>query len=139
MRNFCTIATIGLLFVWNLGFSQDDSAEWAELESVHEVMSATYHPAEDGDLGPIKEKSGILLERATLLAKADIPEAFDSDEMQEAVKTFLKESKELDKMIKKGKASDDEIIASIVSIHQVFHQIKGMCSDHEEHMDDHNH
>ena len=137
MRKITTLLTITFLLTGGLLLGQNGTEEWPELEAVHEIMSMTYHPAEDGDLGPIKERSGDLVESASLLAKSEIPESYDSEEMQEAVKTFLKESKGLDKMIKKGKASDDEIIATIVSVHQVFHQIKGMCDDHEEHSDGH--
>lgn len=39
-------------------YSQE--AKWQQMEDFHAVMSVTFHPAEDDNLQPLKEKSGDL-------------------------------------------------------------------------------
>jgi hypothetical protein len=38
--------------------------KWAELEAYHDVMSQTFHPAEEGKLEPIRKRAGELAEKA---------------------------------------------------------------------------
>ena len=41
-------------------FAQE-KAKWKEMEDFHTVMSTTFHPAEEDNLQPLKEKAGDLL------------------------------------------------------------------------------
>lgn len=113
--------------------AQSIFTKWDQLSDYHDVMAATFHPAEEGDVYPIKNRSGELVSTAKILVKSTIPAEFASTEMEGILKDLYKDSKALNKMIKKGKASDDQIKQGIIDLHNVFHQIVGLCK-REEHM-----
>jgi hypothetical protein len=114
--------------------AQSKFDSWQALKDFHKVMSQTFHPSEEGNLQPIKTRSGEMVEKAAALKKSTIPTEFDKKEVRAAVKQLAKDSKKLDKMIKKN-ASDAAITKSLSALHDVFHQIVGLCSNqgHEHH------
>jgi uncharacterized protein YktB (UPF0637 family) len=69
--------------------------DWQALKDFHKVMSQTFHPSEEGNLQPIKERSGEMVQKAELLAKSIIPAAFNSKEVVAAVKKLEIDSKKL--------------------------------------------
>ncbi len=101
---------------------------WAELKTFHGVMSTTFHPAEEGNLEPIRTRSKEMYDKATALAKSDIPAEFNKPEIKDAVKRLRSGSKALNKLVKK-KGSDAEVTKSITALHDVFHEIVGLCRD----------
>lgn len=105
---------------------------WSELKDFHKVMSQTFHPSEEGNLEPIKQRSGEMVEKANLLAKSVIPAEFNKKEVVSAVKRLAKDSKKLDKLVK-NKKSDKEITEALAKLHDVFHEIIGLCSNEEHH------
>lgn len=127
MKNILTLLLI--LFITSASFGQSIFSKWPALDEYHKVMAQTFHPSEDGDLGPLKSKSGELKSQAALVAKSDIPAEFDSPAIRKAIKQMNKDSKALDKLIKSNKASDPQLTKSIASLHDVFHQVVGLCKD----------
>ena len=101
--------------------------DWQELKIFHKVMSQTYHPSEDGDLKPIKSRIGEMVTAASNLKASSIPAEFNRKEVVLAVAQLEKDSKKLQKLLQSG-ASDDTIKNSLSSLHDVFHQIIGLCS-----------
>jgi hypothetical protein len=114
-------------------FAQTKPMDWAELKAYHSVMSATFHPAEEGKLEPIKSRSGEMVEKAVALQKSTPPADFDKKEIKKQVNKLVKGSKDVDKLVKKN-AVDADITKSLTSLHDVFHEIVGLCSGvHEDH------
>ncbi len=105
---------------------------WPELKTFHGVMSQTFHPSEEGNLKPIKERSGEMAEKADKLAQSKIPSEFDKKEVKEAVNKLAADSKALDALIKK-KGSDEEIKKALAALHDTFHLIVERCQKGEEH------
>jgi putative intracellular protease/amidase len=103
--------------------------QWAALKTFHGVMSQTFHPAEEGKLEPIKTRSGEMLEKANALSKSAIPTEFNTPKILDAVKRLQSGSKALDKLVKNKKTTDAEITKSITALHDVFHEIVGLCKD----------
>jgi len=101
---------------------------WPALGAFHKVMSATFHPMEEGDLKPIKTRSGEMAQRAGEAASSPIPPPFNTPEIAEAVKRLKKDSKALDKLVKK-QGTDEQIKSSLTALHDVFHSIVGLCRD----------
>ncbi|RZJ86372.1 MAG: hypothetical protein EOO20_18430 [Chryseobacterium sp.] len=101
---------------------------WPELKAFHSVMSATFHPAEEGNLKPIREMSDELAAKATKLQNALDPEQFNKPAIKASVKKLAAESKALNQMIKK-KAKDAVILKSLIALHDRFHEIVGLCRD----------
>lgn len=104
--------------------------KWPELKSFHGVMSQTFHPAEKGDLKPIKMRSEEMKEKAAILAKSKAPEEFQTDQIKNAVTRLKVDSKKLHKIVK-NKKSDAEITKAITDLHDVFHEIVGLCKDEQ--------
>jgi len=131
MKKMLAMLTLVLLSAG--AFAQTKPMDWAELKAYHSVMSATFHPAEEGKLEPIKTRSGELVEKAVALQKSTPPADFDKKEISKKVKSLVKGSKNLDKMVKKN-AADADITKDFTALHDVFHDIVGLCSgEHEEH------
>lgn len=106
--------------------------DWQALKDFHKVMSQTFHPSEEGNLQPIKERSGEMVQKAELLAKSIIPAEFNSKEVVAAVKKLETDSKKLDKLVK-SKKSDKELTEALSKLHDVFHEIIGLCSNEDHH------
>lgn len=105
--------------------------DWPELKAFHKVMSQTFHPSEEGNLEPIKTRSGEMVAQANILSKSKIPAEFNSKEVVAAVNKLAVDSKKLDKLVK-AKKSDAEITAALTKLHDTFHLIIGLCT-HEDH------
>lgn len=103
--------------------------KWPALDSYHEVMAATFHPSEEGNLAPLKARSGDLKIKADMLAASEVPAEFNSVMIISAVKQLKKDSKKLDKIVQKGKMSDAELVQSMSDLHDVFHNIVGLCQE----------
>lgn len=106
--------------------------DWQSLKDFHEVMSQTFHPSEEGNLEPLKKRSGEMVTKAGLLAQSNIPEGFKSNEVIVAIKDLATNSKKLDKMVK-AKASDAKLKTELEKLHDVFHKIIGLCSKEAQH------
>lgn len=103
--------------------------KWPALNQYHEVMAATFHPSEEGNLAPLKSRSGELKSKSARLAAAEVPAEFNSPMILSAIKELKKESKAIDKEVRKGKLTDQELTKSMAALHDVFHKIVGLCRD----------
>lgn len=104
---------------------------WPALKDFHGVMSQTFHPAEEGNLAPIKARSLEMYDKAMALSKSTTPAALNTKPIKMAVKELVKGSKSLHKLIKSPTATDAAITNSLTALHDVFHKIVGLCR--EEH------
>lgn len=106
--------------------------DWPALKDFHKVMSQTFHPSEEGNLQPIKERSGEMVQKADLLALSVIPAEFNKKEVVAAVHKLKTNTKKLDKLVK-AKKSDKEITEALSKLHDTFHEVIGLCSNEEKH------
>jgi len=128
MKKLMSLLVVGFVLIAQNTFAQE-KATWAEEEAFHTVMSQTWHPIENGNYAPIRERSGELADAAAAWKKADIPaEMKSAKDIEKNLKKLAKETKELDKEIKKG-CSDEEIKAEMKELHDIFHTIVGLCSE----------
>ena len=110
--------------------SKPNDGKWAELESFHKVMSQTFHPAEEGNYQPIKERIGEMVEAASKLNTSTIPAELNKPEIIETAKKLETDSKALEEKIKAG-AEDKDIFTALTSLHDTFHKIVGLCNTNE--------
>lgn len=120
------------LMVAQVANAQSKLGTWKELKDFHQVMSQTFHPSEEGNLQPIKERSGEMVEKAGFLAKSSIPVDFNRKEVLTAIEKLASDSKELDELIK-ADGTDEEIKSALAKLHDVFHEIVGLCSSEDKH------
>jgi hypothetical protein len=110
----------------------NDMGSWPELKAFHAVMAQTFHPSEEGNLNPIRERSGELNEKAVALEKSKIPADFNSPEIITATKELSAKTKALDDLIK-AKGTDEKVTALLAETHESFHKIVGLCNKGDEH------
>ena len=73
---------------------------WPEMKAFHEIMAKTFHPAEKGDLAPIKKMSSELAKKASLWAASTPPKELGEIDVKENLKKLTDNCASLDKMIK---------------------------------------
>lgn len=100
---------------------------WTALKDFHMVMSQTFHPAEEGNLQPIRDRSSEMMLKATLLRNSPVPASFDSPEIRKAIGDLAIGSMDLNKAVRK-KAKDPVVKAKLTALHDTFHIIQGLCS-----------
>jgi hypothetical protein len=128
MKNLITVA---LLAVWALmprDVYAQTKAKWQEMYDFHEVMSTTFHPAEEGNLAPLKEKSEMLVERAKAWQKSAVPAGYNAEKTADTLKRLVKQCKVINKAVKKKK-SDADLTKLITGAHDVFHEIMEKCRE----------
>ena len=108
--------------------------QWPALDSVHSILSATYHPAETGDVAPIKARATELAQTAKKLTPASIPQAWRTQEMRRAVKEFQAETLRVKQLVSK-KAPDAQIVSKLSVAHDAFHRIMSLTGENHEEME----
>lgn len=103
-------------------------AVWQEMHDFHDVMSTSFHPAEEKNFAPLKEKSGMLVERAKAWQASAVPAGYKPEITKEVLKRLVKQCKKVDKMVRKGKP-DAELFAGINTAHDIFHEIMEKCRE----------
>ena len=122
------LAIVVFFFVANTSMAQSTFDKWPAIKEFHQVMSQTFHPAEEGNLEPIKTRSEELMNKAANVLKSNIPTEFATASILASAEKLQLKSKALHKMVQ-AKGSDTEITKSLTELHDVFHEIVGLCSD----------
>ena len=121
-----SFAMLSFLFIVNTVSAQSIFEKWPTLKTFHEVMSQTFHPVEEGDFGPLKSRSLELFQKAEALLKNDIPEEYRTNAILSAAERLQLKSKSLHKLVL-AKASDEDLVKSLTELHNIFHEIVGLC------------
>ncbi len=103
-----------------------EKESWTALNTFHEVMAETFHPSEEGNLKPIRERSGEFLAKAKALQSGKIPGSFNTPEIKKSIDDLVKGSTALNQMVV-NKADDKSITKKLGELHDVFHTIQGLC------------
>lgn len=122
-----TIFSIFALLIFAGGLQAQSMDKWPALKDFHGVMSATFHPAEEGNLQPIKSRSQELADKAAGLLKTDIPAEFRTNAILASAEKLQLKTKNVNKLVQ-SKASDADITKALTDAHNVFHEIVGLCT-----------
>ena len=130
---FFAISVAGLFGFANIAQAPENAPEtatvWQEMEAFHTVMSETWHPVEEGNYAPIRERSGEMAEVAAAWKKSKIPAEYAAQkDIKKNLKELAEETAELNKEIKAG-ISDEEIKEELHELHEIFHTIVGLCKE----------
>lgn len=128
MKHLKLFLVLAILIVASSVSAQSTFDKWPAIKEFHEVMSQTFHPAEEGNLAPIKARSEEMMNKAAMLLKSDIPTEFRTDAILASAERLQLKSKALHKLVKSN-GTDAAIVKSITDLHDTFHQIVGLCSD----------
>ena len=128
MKHLKVFLVLAFIVVANSVSAQSTFEKWQAIKEFHEVMSQTFHPAEEGNLVPIKARSEEMRNKAAMLLKSDIPAEFRTDAILASAERLQIKSKALHKLVMSN-GSDAAIVKSITDLHDTFHEIVGLCSD----------
>lgn len=105
-----------------------EKEHWPELMHFHKVLAQTYHPAEKNNFNPLRARSGELFAKAILLKTSMVPQPLMSPEILGALTRLEKQCGALNKVIRKN-AKDKVLLKKIITVHDTFHEIQGLCHD----------
>jgi hypothetical protein len=109
-----------------------EKKSWKEMDDFHAVMSSTFHPAEEGQLDPIKKRSQEMVDKAAAWQKSTAPEGYDKEKVEGSLKKLVQGTKELNKLVK-AKSSDKVLKEKLSGLHDIFHEIMEKCEKGEHH------
>ena len=102
---------------------------WKELTSFHAIMSATFHPAEEHNLKPLKDSSNVLLQRAKEWKESSIPKGFEAKAIKPLLNKLFAEAELLHAKVLK-QHPEEELVRQITNLHTTFHLIVKECYEH---------
>ncbi len=104
---------------------------WPELEAFHKIMSATFHPSEEGNFEPIRTRIGEMVEAAAKLNTSTVPAEYNKPEIIETAKKLETDAKALEEKIK-ANVTNEELSKDLIVLHDTFHKIVGLCNPKDE-------
>jgi hypothetical protein len=75
MKQKIRLTVLALIAFVTASVAQTKPAPWAEMKNFHHFMSTTFHPAEEGNFAPLREKADSLLTAAKQWQAAQISKA----------------------------------------------------------------
>lgn len=126
MQPFSGIIAVLLFALLSGSLFGQEKETWKEMYDFHDVMSSTFHPAEMGKLQPLREKAGLLLEKAKVWKSAPVPKGYDPAKTAATLKRLVKQCKLIKKAVK-ANTTDAELTAMITKAHDIFHEIMEHC------------
>ncbi len=124
------LLTIAIAFTAHAGDKK--KADWPALKVFHTVMAQTFHPSEEGNLEPVRTRAAELVEKAEALSTGKVPKEYNSPKMKDAVLRLQMGTKSIQDLVNSN-ASDDELKAGLVTLHDNFHEIMGLCQKGDGH------
>lgn len=103
-----------------------EKSDWKELNGFYYLISHTFHPSEEGNLTPLKEKSDSLVISAKQWKRSVIPSDFKPKETREQLTKLVKQCEAIREAVK-AKKDDDDLKKMLKEAHEVFHTIVGEC------------
>lgn len=119
------IVAVAFLAVQTIS-AQSVTSKWTSLREYHELLSKTFHPAENGNFTAIKNSHDYLVQKAEALDVTTMPADFKTPIVVENVAVLKKLTKKLSELIT-NKAPDVEILRMFQNVHDVFHKIEKEC------------
>ena len=124
MKKFISMLVVTFLLL--TAAQSQEKKQWKEMHDFHAVMSSTFHPAEDGNLQPIRSRSQEMYDKAVSWNKSDAPEGYDKEAVKKSLKKLVGGSKEINKLVKEN-AEDKVLTEKLTALHDVFHEIMEKC------------
>ena len=133
MKSIVRLVVIMLAMIPAISFAQTAkpaSAPWIEMKAFHTLMAATFHPTEDGNFAPLKEKADSLLTAAKAWQASKIPADYKPTETKETLAKLVSQCTMIRDAVA-AKAADVKLKVMIADAHETFHKIVGECKKGE--------
>ena len=108
--------------------SAERSDKWVEMSAFHEVMSATFHPMEEGDLKPIRSRAQEMSIKAINWHKSTPPAIYDQPLIKANLRKLYQEAINLAARVAE-KASDTQSKELLTALHARYHDGAGQCHE----------
>lgn len=136
MKSLKVLLTFVTMFLVAGFVNAQTKTVWKEKTEFHKVMSQTFHPAEEGNYAPIRNRINELVEKADAFKNSQIPAEFTNQKaIKSNLKKLAKQTKTFRKKINTG-ATDEQLKDDFMALHDTFHQVVGLCTaedNHDEH------
>jgi hypothetical protein len=126
MKYIKSLLAIVAFFTISSVSAQSITEKWKQLNDYHELLSKTFHPAEDGNFDPIKNSSEDLVVKAEALDLKTMPQELRTSQLDETIAVLKKQTKTVNDLVQK-KAPNAEIMRAFQNLHDVFHRIVEIC------------
>ena len=110
------------------GTAQTKTPDWKEQAQFHGVMSRSFHPTEEGNFAPLKQKADSLVMIAKLWDASPIPVGYKAKETKETLNKLVTRCTAVQSAVKEKKP-DTELKKLITEAHETFHKIVEECTD----------
>jgi hypothetical protein len=119
--------------------AHDEHGEaWKEMDDFHMEMAKAFHPYKDSsDLEPAKENARAMAEAAAKWATSTPPEKADNASFKEKLSLLNAGCSDFVNIAQSGDST--QISESLVSLHDLFHEIQDTWYGHDHSGHDHNH
>ena len=131
-KNSFLIAVLLAALIPAMYAQNNNKPVWKELKTFHGFMSSTFHPAEEGNFVPLRQKADSLLIAARNWQASPIPADFKPAETRAALEKLVAQCTRIKKEVD-NKAGDEVLMKNITEAHNVFHTIVGECRKTEGH------
>lgn len=125
------IMLASIFFVFGAIMANAQSTEkitWKEKDAFHEVMSKTFHPAQEGKFDPIRTRSAEMFQKALAWQESKAPASIDRAALAVKFDELVKGANALNKLVL-DKADNATIMKSLTALHDVFHSIVEKCEE----------
>jgi len=131
MKIIKSFLALALLFAINTVSAQSITDKWKQMHDYHELLSKTFHPAEEGNFNPIKNSSEDLVVLSEALDLKTMPQDLRNSKVDETIAVLKKQTKVVNDLVQR-KAPDAEIMRAFENLHDVFHRIVEICQGKKE-------
>lgn len=131
MKSIVRSLVVALMLIPVISFGQaGKTAPWPEMKAFHALMSSTFHPSEEGNFAPLKQKADSLLNAAKLWQASAIPATYKENETKAELKKLVVQCMNISEAIQ-ANAADEKLKVLISDAHDIFHKIVGECRKEE--------
>jgi soluble cytochrome b562 len=105
---------------------------WKEMDEFHTTLSGTFHPAESGNLQPVKDSAQVLVSRAETWKSGSVPEGYDAVVAAPLLARLSAQATVLQGQVQQA-AADSVLTIEITKLHDIYHEIAEKCNAEEHH------
>ena len=117
---------LSFILLAGMGYAQNKVAEWPQMKAFHSIMAATFHPADEGNLQPLKEKADSLYLMAKKWVGSPVPPNYKTKELRATLQDLMIQCNGIAYKVKSN-APDAELKTLITKAHETFHKIVDEC------------
>lgn len=103
---------------------------WKEMDEFHTTLSATFHPAESGNLQPAKDSAQVLVSRAESWKAGAVPEGYDAAVAAPLLERLAAQALVLQTGVQQA-VGDSMLTVEITRLHDIYHEITEKCGPEE--------